>query len=67
MTLKLTPKKQQELYEQMAQRLGQGVRGMIQPPTIASRIYPNLKTEPADEQPKRGRIQGWSHLRKPSE
>jgi hypothetical protein len=63
MTLKLTPKKQQELYEQMAQRLGQGAREMIQPPTIAERIYPHLKTKPADDQPKPGPVMGWAHLK----
>jgi len=41
----LTQKKREELYDQMAQRMGQRVREMIEPPSIAQRMYPKLKTE----------------------
>jgi hypothetical protein len=41
----LTQKRQEELYEKMAQRLGKVVREMITPKSIAERMYPKLKTE----------------------
>jgi hypothetical protein len=65
MTLKLTPKKQQELYEKMTQHLDHKVREMFEPCTIASRLYPHLTTKPVEpEQPKRGPIDGWAKQRK---
>jgi hypothetical protein len=58
----LNQKKQEELYDQMAQRLGQKVRGMIEPPSLASKIYPRLPRS-AEDQPKQAPIQGWGHLK----
>jgi hypothetical protein len=49
MTLKRTQKKQDELYDQLAQRQGQRVREMLTPKTIATRMYPHL---PSANQPK---------------
>jgi|RhiMetdeSRZDD1v2_1073273.scaffolds.fasta_scaffold1133057_2 hypothetical protein len=61
----LTPKKQEQLYDAMNARLSKKVREMIEPQSLASRIYPKLKSKPAeDNQPKRAPIDGWSHLRK---
>jgi hypothetical protein len=54
MGLRLTAKKQQELYEQMAQRLSKG----LEPQSIASRIY---RTKP--EEPKRPQFEGWAPQR----
>ena len=59
----LTQKKQEELLDNMAQRLGQRVREMIEPPSLASKIFPHLLRS-ADDQPKHPPIQGWAHLRK---
>jgi hypothetical protein len=60
MALRLTLKKQQELYEQMAQRLSKG----LEPQSIASRIWGNLPEPKAEPEPKRAPpIQGWSHLK----
>jgi hypothetical protein len=60
MGLKLTQKRHEELYEKMAQR----IREMIEPRSLAQRIYPKLKTSAEDEQPKRrAPIDGWGHLR----
>jgi carboxylesterase type B len=61
-TMALTQKKQEELLDNMARRLGQKVREVIEPPTLAQRIYPHLKRS-ADDQPKRAPIQGWAHLK----
>jgi hypothetical protein len=61
--MKLTPKKQDELYNQMAQRQGQRVRD-IEPQSIAARMYPNLKPKAEDEQPKRSPVDGWAKQRK---
>jgi hypothetical protein len=73
MTLKLTAARYAELHDKMTQHLGQRVREMSEPPakqSVAQRMYPHLtKPKSAEEdQPKRQPIiQGWSHLRKPSE
>jgi len=56
-TTKLTQKRQEEIYRNAMKRL----RGM-QPPSIASRMYPKLKSEIADDQPRQGLFQGWAHL-----
>ena len=65
--MKLTPKKYEELYEQMAQRMDQRVREISGPRTNAFRLYPNLKRAEDVEQPnRRGPIDGWSHLTKGS-
>jgi hypothetical protein len=59
----LTPKKQDELYDAMARRLGQKVREMIERPSLASKIYPHLKTNSSGEEPKQAPVQGWGHLK----
>jgi hypothetical protein len=66
MALKLTQKKQEQLYDNMMERLSKGVREMFEPRTIASRLYPNLKTKPTeDDQPKRrAPVDGWAKQRK---
>jgi hypothetical protein len=63
--MKLTAARYAELHDKMTQRLGQRVREMIEPRTIASRLYPNLVKPKPVEQPNRGPIDGWAHLRKP--
>jgi hypothetical protein len=61
--MRLTQKKQEQLYDQMMERLSKGVRGMLEPQSIASRMYQKLKPKPTEpDQPKREPIQGWSHL-----
>ena len=60
----LTQKRQDELYAELVRRQTKRVREMTEPRTIASAMYPNLKTRAEEEQPKQGPIQGWSHLRK---
>jgi hypothetical protein len=57
----ITRKKYEERYDQMRQRLTKLVRGMTEPPSMASKIYPHLKSA-ADDQPRQGKFQGWSHL-----
>jgi hypothetical protein len=54
----LTQKRQEELYDQMAQRQGQRVREMLEPPSLASKIWPRLPRS-ADDQPKQSPVQGW--------
>jgi len=61
----LTQKRQEELYDQMAQRLGQKVREMIEPPSLASKLYPHLPR--SADQPKQSPVQGWAHLGKQKE
>jgi hypothetical protein len=43
--MSLTQKRKEELYDQLAQRQGQRVREMIEPKSIAERMYPKLKTD----------------------
>jgi hypothetical protein len=63
--MKLTAARYAELHDKMTQRLGHKVREMIEPRTIASRLYPKLNTRAEQpKQPKRGPIDGWAHLRK---
>jgi hypothetical protein len=54
----LTQKRQDELFDQLAQRQGQRVRSLLTPKTIATRLYPHLPSanEPKPtEQPKEKR------------
>jgi hypothetical protein len=53
--------KQEEAYEAMRQRLSRKVREMTEPRSMASKIYPHLKSK-ADEEQAKGRVQGWGHL-----
>ena len=63
--MRLTPKAQAERYEKLRQHLAERVDAMLTPPSIASRMYPNLKPKPAEpDQKPREPIQGWSHLRR---
>jgi hypothetical protein len=62
MALKLTSKRQAELHDKMTAHLGQKVREAFEPPSLASRIYPNLKPA-AEEEPRRGLVDGWAHLK----
>jgi len=56
----LTQKKQDELYDAAVDRARQRLRS-LEPRSIASRMYPNLKSV-ADEQPRIGLFMGWGHL-----
>lgn len=44
-TLKRTPKKTDQLFDQLAQRQTKLVQGMLPPQSIAERMYPKLKTD----------------------
>jgi hypothetical protein len=60
MALKLTQKKQEELLDKMTERLSQSVREMIEPRSLASRIYPNLKSKPDEpNETKKPPVDGW--------
>jgi len=63
MGMKLTEKREQELYNNAVRRL----RGMLPPQTLSEKLYPHLNSmnsKPTGEEPKQAPIQGWSHLRK---
>jgi hypothetical protein len=55
--------KQEEAYEAMRQRLSRKVREMIEPPSMASKIYPHLKSKADEDQPQ-GLFHGWGHLKR---
>jgi len=59
----ITQKRKDELYDQLVQRSRQRLREMLTPPSIASRMYPKLKTN-ADDQRKQSPVQGWGHLKR---
>jgi len=61
MVLKLTEKRREELYDELVQRARQRLQRALEPRSAVSRMYPKLKSA-ADDQPKQGRFQGWSHL-----
>jgi ribosomal protein L13 len=45
MPLKRTPKKADQLYDDLVHRQTKLVRGMLPPQSIAQRMYPKLKTD----------------------
>ena len=60
----LTQKRRDELYDVLVQRSRQRLREMLEPRSVASRMYPKLKSELADDQPREGLFQGWAHLKR---
>jgi hypothetical protein len=65
MAYKLSQKKQEQLYDDMVQRLTQSRQGMFDQQSIANRMYPNLKGKPEPEQPnRRAPVDGWAKQRK---
>jgi len=57
----ITPKKFEDRYEELVRWQEKLMRGVTEPRTMASKIYPHLKSK-ADEDRPQGRFQGWSHL-----
>ena len=63
----LTEKRKDELYDALVERARQRLRGVFEQRSAASRMYPKLKSELADDQPKQCLFQGWAHLSKKGE
>jgi hypothetical protein len=58
----LTQKRKDELYDALVERSRQRLQRAMEPRSAASRMYPKLKSELSDNQPKQGLFQGWSYL-----